>query len=154
MKKKKGVSPVVATVLLIAMVVVIVLIIYFWFRGIGGEVITKFDTNVELVCGDVEFYSDYDDVSTTLSVSNLGNVPIYGMKVKKVDGGEHTTDDIRTLGGWPSMGLGQGGSYSGNVNLGGYERVILTPILLGTSDKGERAYMCDEDQHGYEVVSL
>jgi len=43
MEKKKGVSPVIATVLLIAMVVVIALIIFLWFRGLTKEAITKFD---------------------------------------------------------------------------------------------------------------
>ncbi len=143
--QKKGVSPVVATVLLIVMVIVIALIIFLWFKGIGGEVIMKFDKNVELVCGDVQFYSEYN--SGQLSVSNTGNVPIFGMKVKVENGGEYQTWDIREISSdWPDKGLNQGGTFSANIGgeLGSSGTLVLTPVLLGTSDKGERAYMCNE----------
>jgi len=47
MTHKKGLSPVIATMLLIAIVVVIGLIIFLWFRGMTEEAITKFDgTNI------------------------------------------------------------------------------------------------------------
>ncbi|MAG78897.1 hypothetical protein CMI40_00795, partial [Candidatus Pacearchaeota archaeon] len=42
---KKGVSPVIATVLLVAIVVIIGLIIFQWFRGMTQESIIKFDKN-------------------------------------------------------------------------------------------------------------
>jgi flagellin-like protein len=150
--KKRGVSPVIATVLLVAMVIVIALIIFLWFKGLSGEIITKFGgTNIELVCGDVEFFSDYNNGQ--LSITNNGNVPIFGMKVKVEGGGEHKTMDIRNIANWPDTGLGQGGSFSANVgdDVGYSGTLTLTPVLLGTSDKGERAYMCNEGQHGSEI---
>ena len=31
------------------------------------------------------------------------------------------------------------------------EKITLIPVLLGTSDKGKRTYVCEE-QYGYEVI--
>lgn len=106
----------------------------------------KFDKNVELVCGDVQFYSDYNNGQ--LSIVNRGNVPIFNMKVKVENGGEYQTWDIREISGsdWPDTGLRQGGTFSANIGgkVGSSGTLVLTPVLLGTSDKGERAYMCGE----------
>ena len=59
MIKKRGVSPVIATVLLISMVVIIGIIIFLWFRGMVGETVTKFGKNIELACEDVVFDASY-----------------------------------------------------------------------------------------------
>lgn len=156
MKKKRGVSPVIATVLLVAMVIVIALIIFLWFKGIGGETVTKFGKNVELVCGDVQFSSEY--TNNKLFISNTGNIPIFGMKVKVEGGGSHTTYDMKTDldSTWPDLGLNQGGTFSsGNISShvkSDTEIITLTPILMGTSDKGEKTYLCNEKQYGYEIT--
>ena len=52
---KKGVSPVIATILLIGIVIVIGLIIFLWLRSLTQEAVTKFDKNVELFCEDFNF---------------------------------------------------------------------------------------------------
>ena len=153
-ERKKGVSPVIATVLLIAMVIVIALIIFLWFRGLQGEVITKFGQNIELTCSEVEFYAEYD--GTDLRISNVGNVPIFGMKVKIEMDGSYTTEDLKemeTTPDWPGRGIGQGAAFSGNVILDpSVERIVLTPVLIGTSDKGEKTFVCDEKQFGQEII--
>ena len=47
--KKRGVSPVIATILLIGIVIVIALIVFLWLRGMQQEAITKFEgMNVEI----------------------------------------------------------------------------------------------------------
>ena len=85
----------IATVLLIAMIVVIGLIVFVWFRNIIQEEGTKFGKNVNLVCGDVEFDTDYDSYSGTLSIANNGNVPIFGIKIKISGDGSHKTKDLK-----------------------------------------------------------
>jgi len=150
---KRGVSPVIATVLLIALVVIIALIVFLWFRSITQEAIVKFgDQNVELVCEDVKFIATFDSAGT-LSVSNTGNVPIYSMKLKISETGEHRTEDIKEMdAGWPSFGLRQGGSFSGTVEVGDPIQITLIPVLLGTSPRGtEEIHVCD-DRHGYELL--
>ncbi len=149
--KKRGLSPIVATMLLIAIVIVIGLIIFLWFRGITEEAITKFDgTNIKLVCEEVSFDASYSSSSESLFIANTGNVPIYKMKVKVTGEGSHTTETLQ--GGWPDFGLSQGGTFSGGIaESAGANKLLLIPVLIGHSDKGDMAYTCEE-RHGYEII--
>jgi len=154
LRKKRGISPVIATVLLVAMVVVIGLIIFLWFRGITEEAVTKFGgRNIELVCEEVEFLSDYS-AAGILSVSNMGNVPIFGMKARISKQGGHETLNIGDLSvGWPEIGLRQMGTFSGNLmeEFAGAEQVLLIPVLMGTSAQGEQTHVC-EDKYGQDLI--
>ena len=147
-RDKRGLSPVIATVLLVAMVVVIGLIIFLWFRGFQQEAVTKFGgKNIQLVCGDVSFDASFSDSTNTLVVSNLANVPIYQMQAKIESSGRHDTKDLdESYSGWPTSGLNQGGIASINVgtDFDSAEEVVLIPVLRGTSRSGEKTYVCDE----------
>ena len=154
MIQKRGVSPVVATVLLVVMVIVLALIIFLWFRGLTKESITKFGgTNIELVCDDVSFSADYS--FGTLTISNVGNVPIFGMNVKIVRSGSHETKEIKDLSTlWPATGLKQGGIFSSedlSLQFSGATEIVLIPILVGSSESGEKTHVCEERQ-GQELV--
>ena len=151
-RNKKGVSPVIATVLLIAIVVVISVIIFVWFNQIIEESITKFDgMNIELVCDDVNFDATYD--YGYLNVVNHGNVPIFGMKIKIVGEGSHETITLGDENGWPGFGLNQEDSFSEEMSseIGSAESIVLIPVLIGSSEEGEKTFVCDEKQHGYEI---
>ena len=92
-KRKKAISPVIATVLLVAMVIVIGLIIFSWAKGFQEEAVTKFGgENIELTCEKVTFEADYS--GGTLFLSNLGNVPIFQIKAKIYKDGSHETKDL------------------------------------------------------------
>lgn len=147
---KKGVSPVVATVLLVVMVIIIGLIIFLWFRSLTEEAVTKFGgRNIALVCDDVQLLASYS--GGTFSVSNIGNVPVYSLKLRTTDGRSHTTEDIdEVVEGWPSVGLKQGKIFTEVVTLGG-EEIFIIPVLVGTSADGEKTHIC-EDRHGQELV--
>ncbi|MFH1608358.1 MAG: archaellin/type IV pilin N-terminal domain-containing protein [archaeon] len=152
---KRGISPVVATVLLIALVVAIALILFLWFRGLDQDVITKFGgRNIELVCGDVAFEASY--YSGTLYVSNLGNVPIFSMKMKTYGEGSYTTKDlsdpVEFSEDWPSVGLNQGDAAEVSIGSPGGDKVTLIPVLIGSSDEGDRSHVCDENQYGYDIL--
>jgi flagellin-like protein len=144
-KQKKGVSPIIATVLLISIVVVLGLIIFLWFRGITEEAVTKFGgTNINLVCADVSFEASYS--AGTLVISNIGNVPIYDMKVEE-------TKDISSISSWPGSGLNPGAIFSEDIGseIGSdVEGLKLTPVLIGESDKGEKTVMC-EKEYAYNI---
>ncbi|MEK6840440.1 MAG: archaellin/type IV pilin N-terminal domain-containing protein [Nanoarchaeota archaeon] len=152
-KRRKAVSPVIATTLLVAMVVVVGLIVFLWFKGFTQEAITKFGgTNIELICKDVEFDSSYS--GGILSISDIGNVPIYSFKVKVEKPGSHETFDIENIVlGWPDTGLNQGGIFSGDISssASGAEKIVLIPVLRGISDSGARTHACDE-QYGKEII--
>jgi FlaG/FlaF family flagellin (archaellin) len=147
---KKGVSPVVATVLLISIVLVIGLIIFLWARGFVAEEGTKFGKNVKLVCEEISFKASYS--GGNLNIINEGNVPIFRVKVKILQGAGYSTKDITDLSSsWPDVGLNQGESFSGSIGseVSGAEKIKIIPVLLAETNKGERVYTCDE-QFGYE----
>jgi len=149
---KKALSPVIATVILVAIVIVIGLIIFLWFKGMGEEAITKFDDkNVKLICqDDVKFDSEYS--GGELYISNIGNTPIYGMKMQVFTPGGHETYDLKEYG-YPEAGLNQGGIYTEDLSLviSGAEKILLIPILIGDSDKGQKTHQCDE-MYGEEII--
>jgi flagellin-like protein len=152
---KKGVSPVIATVLLIALVIVIALIIFLFMRGIGEESITKFgNENIKLACQDVDFDASYSDGA--LAISNLGIVPIFDMKVKLDKGGNYETKGLKDLPGstWPSSGLKQGGVASVTLSdLGDVERIIITPVLVGKTKGGAtKSYNCEQGLYESEII--
>lgn len=150
---KRGVSPVIATVLLISIVVVMGLIIFVWFSQISEESVTKFGgMNIELVCGDVTFDATYNQ--GTLNIVNNGNVPIFGMKVEILKEGSHETKDLGKISDWPSTGLNQGNAFSEDISseVGNTKSIVLIPILIGSSERGERTFVCDEKQYGYEII--
>lgn len=147
--KKRGVSPVIATVLLIVMVIAIALIVFLWFRSFGKEAITKFDgKNIELVCrDDVIFDASYSDNS--LYISNEGHSPIYGFKVRITRDKEFEEKEISEIAStWPSTGLNQGDSFQEDLSgsLGtGIKEILLRPVLRGTSESGQQNFVCDEN---------
>ncbi len=144
--KKRGISPVIATVLLIAMVVVIGLIVFLWFRGMIQEEGTKFGKNVKLVCNDVDFDASYS--GGILSIANRMPTPIYRMKLKIFKEGSHETQDLST---WPDLGLNQGGTFSDSIDIADANKIILIPVLMGSSSEGKKPYICEE-QYGQEIT--
>ena len=149
-KNQKGVSPVIATILLIGIVIVIGLIIFLWLRSLTQEAVTKFDKNVELVCDDVQFDAGYS--GGILTVSNIGNIPIYGIKIKILQDKGYETKDLNALSGkWPDAGLNPGKVFSDIINLNA-ESITLTPILIGSAQSGEKSYTCGESRYGREII--
>ena len=148
--KKRGVSPVVASVLLIAIVVILALIVFFWLRGMSNEAITKFGgQNVKVLCPQVDFQASYS--GGYVYISNGENIPIYRMKAEIYNGGSHQTITIGNNTGtpWPAVGLLQGGTYSGQIPSG--SKIILIPVLLGSTQKhGNQEYTCDP-KYGKDV---
>ncbi|MBU1252537.1 MAG: hypothetical protein KJ905_03775 [Nanoarchaeota archaeon] len=153
LKKKKGVSPVVATVLLVVMVIVIGLIIFLWFRSFTQEAVTKFGgRNIALVCDDVQLLGSYS--GNTLTVSNIGNVPVYSVKLKVSKGRSYQTDNIEDISdNWPALtGLKQGAVFSdSSIDLDDATNVLMIPVLVGMSSEGEKTHVC-EDRNGQEIV--
>jgi flagellin-like protein len=151
--RKKGVSPVIATVLLVALVVVIALIIFLFMRGIGEEAITKFGSeNIKLACQKVDFEASYSDGA--LAISNLGEVPIFDMKVKLEKGGNYETKKIKDISSnWSSSGLIQGGVALITLDTAGVEKITITPILVGKTKGGaKKSYACEQGLYESEIT--
>ena len=107
---------------------------------------TKFGKNVKLVCDDVDFEASYS--AGSLSIINTGNVAIYAMKLKIFKEGSYSTDDLSN---WPELGLNQGGTFSGSIDVTDANKIILIPVLMGSSSEGKKSHMCEE-QYGYEII--
>lgn len=146
LKNHRGISPVIATVLLIAMVVVIGLIIFLWFRGMVVEEGTKFGKNIKLNCPDVNFDASYSE--DILSIVNTGNVPIYQIRLKTFKQGSHKLEELSN---WPELGLNQGEAFSESIDTIDVSKIVLIPVLMGSSGEGKKTYVC-EDQYGYEII--
>lgn len=149
-REKRGVSPVIATILLVGIVLVMGLIIFVWLKGLAGETITKFDKNADLVCGEIQFLASYS--TNELSISNIGNVPIFQMKVKVSNQGNFETSNLDSLtDSWPESGLNQGAGFSDTITFSSAEKIVLVPVILGSSKDGEKTFICDEARFGYEI---
>ncbi len=153
--ERRGVTPIIATVLLIGIVIALGSIVFFWFSGFTQEAVTKFSgENVQLVCKDVKFEASYSS-GGDLAVSNTGNVPIYSFNVQILGAaGTFTTQDMKNMiSNWPNTGLKQGGVFSGNIlsKVTGANQIILIPILRGSVSGGDqKSYTCP-DQYGYKL---
>ena len=87
---KRGLSPVIATVLLIMLVLFLAAIVFLWARGFISEQIEKFGRPVEDQCKLVDFDVAVVDGTAgqhALEVVNHGNIDIYRLEVKKTLGG-------------------------------------------------------------------
>ena len=152
-KNKTGLSQIITTLLLIVLVIVIIGVIFLWFRGMVEEGVTKFGKNIQLVCDDISFDATYS--SGTLNIVNNGNVPLYNLNLQFSAAGSYTTKSITDLSAgssWPTNGLNQGGTFSGNIqsDVGSADTITVLPVLIGTSNSGKKTYVCVGQQ--YEKV--
>ena len=150
MINKKGVSPIIATILLIALTIIIALIVFQWMKGFTKEAITKFDgTNIELVCNDVQFEASYSNGN--LVISNIGNVPIYDFNAKLEYLGGHETTDLTTMD--PQWnGIMPGGIFSKDISIQSDTTTItLIPVLLGVNKDGEQKTQACDERQGKEI---
>ena len=142
-QNKKGVSPVISTVLLILIVIVIALIIFLWAKGLIKEAITKeilgTEKSAEQYCAEVELESAYSN--TNIGFKNIGNVPINKFDLKLI--GSDGSSEIRLVDEMVNPGL------TVDTLIGGapYQEVKVIPILLGKGeDGGIKEFRCPESQ--------
>jgi flagellin-like protein len=152
--KRKGVSPVIATLLLVAIVMVIALLVFLWFKSFAQEAVVKFDQNVEIVCDEVIFSGDF--YGTKLEISNDGNIPIEDFKLKWIDeNGEYSTETLSEKYSYTDVGetrVRQGKTETFDLaNHPDSSKLIVIPILRGISDSGEKNVPCEE-RYGIEVI--
>ncbi|MBM3234038.1 hypothetical protein FJZ19_03000 [Candidatus Pacearchaeota archaeon] len=132
---KKGISPIIATVLLIAIVVVIALIIFIWASSFVKEQCEKNKEACEMGCGDVSLDTSLD--GEILSLTNTGNVPVVNIEIRKISGGD--TEIQRENG----LGTGQGNIYG----LGGsYDKIEVVPIILGEIKNSKQEFICEKNK--------
>ena len=138
---KKGLSPIIATVLLISLVLVLAVIIFLWARAFIPEKVQKFDSPIENACNSVVFEAAYGS-ATGLTVQNNGNIALYGVQIgiKRGIGSLEYVDvaqpSVIVAGGQKSFQVS--GVTSGN-------EIVVVPVLLGKLNSGElRAFACGD----------
>ena len=144
---KRGLSPVITTVLLIAMVIILAAIIFLWAKFFIGEIIEKeiggVKKTAENFCPDVNFQVALS--GTQLSIVNRGNVPIYKVDIKKKTKGSSDEEKIEV-----NIGIGQSLPVSLS-DPSSYDEVIIIPVLLGKAGDEPKEYPCEEE---YGVVCV
>lgn len=123
---KKGISPVIATIVLVSVGILIAVIIAFWFFASFGEQVTKRGVSIDQLCASVSI--SVSRTGSNVRISNTGSVPVLGVHILDPDGkGTNCFAGDGVLEG--SQGTC---AYNGNINK-------AYPILRG--DEGQ-SYIC------------
>jgi flagellin-like protein len=136
--RKRGLSPIIASILLLALVIILASIIFFWARGFLEEEIQKMGRPAEQVCDDVRM--SVERYSEGIDIINTGNIPIHGVNIKKIQKGKSSIE-TETF----DPGISAGKSTSLTVSLDGFERIIVIPVIMGEMDEQRKLYTCDEN---------
>jgi flagellin-like protein len=143
--KKRGISPVIATVLLIVLVIIIILIIWLWARSFISESLVKNGEPADRACELVNFDAEY--VNDKINLVNNGNVPIYGITVMQKGLGS-----VKEVSSIDALNLASGETKTSSLTgVSSGDTVILVPVVLGENDQGNKiAYPCDS-KYGLEI---
>ena len=131
--KKRGLSPVIATVFMILLVLVLAALIFLWTRGFLSEEIEKFGEPIDNLCKRVDFEVQRvpGEIGTyALEVVNRGDINIFHLDIKmfkdgnseisrfkfKIDAGQSIKKDI-------SLKMKDGSTP---------DKIEISPALLGT----------------------
>jgi hypothetical protein len=135
--KKRGLSPVVATVGLIVIALALFFIIFFWTRSFMKEKVMKFGYPIEDMCDDVAWNVGLSD--STITISNNGNVNIWKIMVVKYLPGKKVTE-FYSASGEPDEALPAGEAASFEINTDGASKIEIYPVLLGKGEKSAKNY--------------
>lgn len=140
--KKKGLSPIIATILLISLAMILAAIIFLWARGWIFEQIEKKGAPIDQVCGSVVIAVDHERKGNDviLWISNRGTVYISSIEVRQEG------SDSSNLNSW-SVGIAPGSSGNVTIRLeDNPDTLIVYPQLIGSVRGGteNRATTCLE----------
>ncbi len=155
--KKKGISPVIASVLLVVVVVVLATIIFIWARSFIKEAIKKNELTAEQACSEIKFDASLSLVSdgaggskvTTVDVVNKANIALYQFNIQKIGEGRSDVEHVSLQDGLGLNG-GEGTSFVLQVNYtrgsttAVYQQLHLIPEILGTSNQAKKIFTCPE----------
>ncbi|MFA5061323.1 MAG: archaellin/type IV pilin N-terminal domain-containing protein [Candidatus Pacearchaeota archaeon] len=149
LKFKKGLSPVIATVLLIVLVFVLFALIFLWMRGLISEQIEKNEQAIENVCPSVTFQADLvrEGSNYFIEVINRGSVHIHRLEVKLID--SQGDSEIYSFNEADVLMVGVGETLKKDIDLtmdsgDTATEIIVYPIIAGTVKGGStnKPYTC------------
>jgi flagellin-like protein len=145
--KKKGLSPVIATVLLIALALILAIIIFLWARNFISDQITKEGREITQSCSGVNFQAEAVKSLGNLSIVNRGNIPLYGIEIRKKSAiGSLQEVQVEPFSGHPSLLSGETRDVPLPSELNAGMEILVIPVLLGesVSTHQKRPYPCDK----------
>ncbi len=147
--RKRGLSPVIATVMLIVLGLVLVMIIFVWARSWIGEAIQKDMGNgpeaIETFCKDVGFNAEARKSDNSMGINNIGNVPLYGIEIVKKSSGSVENIGGARFGNGLSQGRGDRVNIPGLAGVTSTDELIVIPVLAGETNEQKKAHICDEE---------
>jgi flagellin-like protein len=140
-KNRKGVSPLIATILLTALTISMFLGVFAWSKSFIKEQTEKLGGPIETACQQVIF--DATLSGGYASITNKGNVVIYGFNAKAETGGTTKTKFMKTESGKV------GGGEVDKLDVSEYStatHITLIPVLAGKGTKTGtgKLYVCTE----------
>jgi flagellin-like protein len=137
MRGKKGVAPIITTILLVLIVLVLASIIILWGTTFLPEALAKFEQPIESACNNVVFSAEV--AGSELSVSNTGDISIYKFRIKQSGQSEA---EVRS----EVVNLNSGGAKVMSLSIEtGVNEITVIPVLLGKTEKGKiQEFPCAE----------
>jgi flagellin-like protein len=131
-KGKRGISPVITTVLLVLIAIVLAAIIILWARGFIKEKTMKFEEPIERSCEKIDIEASFSN--SVVSIVNKADISIYRIDARVYSEGsaeiiKGTTENI-----YP----GFSGELEFESALSGDNIEQLIPVLLGKKEKSEQ----------------
>lgn len=157
-KRKKGVSPVVSTVLLIMIVIILAIIILLWANSFVKEAIIKTidskQKSIDQWCQEIQLTPEISEDGTSFGFTNSGNVPIYEYELKLTQANSGDSQNIlvkSSEGGSVNPGFVSIIDTQANPSIGNYEEyqsIKVIPILIGegkgSKNAGKQPSKCSE----------
>jgi len=143
---KKGLSPVIASVLLIMLVLVLAALIFLWARGFISEQVEKFGQPIANLCTSVDFAVELvrGNGADKLEVVNRGNVDIFYLDIKKYKQGNSETGKFK-------FSVDAGEARTEEIELvmedeTSPEKITVYPALIGTvkGKSSNKAVVCND----------
>lgn len=142
--EKKGLSPVITTILLVLLAIIISAIIWLWASTYIKETPLKFDvaTNeerpIQELCAKVSIQASSSGNDVLLN--NLGSIPINKVQLKISDSLSSNVLEYET-----NLNSGDSKTISSSIDLSG-KKIDIVPILLGKMKDGSiNPYPCNEN---------
>jgi flagellin-like protein len=150
---KKGLSPVIATVLLVMIAIVIALIILLWAKDVFKEKTLKFGSNIENSCGDIIFQAEAVSDDQTINIVNEGTIPIYGIKLNQKGLGFSSERALfsNTIGTGETVNI-EATVLATDLQLSQNDEFTVYPILIGEAGETKKTYVCEAQ--GLDIIVI
>ena len=146
---RRGISPVIATILLICLTLLAALAIFMWAKGFVGEKNVKLGREIELYCPETNFAVEAkkDNVNSEIivNIENKGQIPFYGISINLKSLGT-----IKKLGLFEKLVMGgmsesvtiDDSTIFNEISVG--DELIIIPAILGKKGEVGEPYICED----------